>query len=113
MPAVAEMVRPAGERLMALAPRAEVVSYTELAVALGTIPRVVPMVLKVIQGRCLERGLPDLSALVVGKAGGLPGAAFFAPYRLDGAAPARQQAMWEVLRTTVQGHDWTAHPLRL
>jgi hypothetical protein len=94
------MVEPLTGELINVARRGGSVTYAEMAAALGTVERVAPMVPKVIQGRCLGRGLPDRSALVVGKASGQPGAGFFAPH-------AGTELQWSEERRKVRRRQWT------
>lgn len=100
---VASLVDPLTAKLVAVARRRGVVTYGELAEELGTIPRVVPQALKVIQDRCRQEHVPDLTAVVVAKATARPSPGFFAPYGGD-------EDRWRGLLDAVHAHRWPDWP---
>jgi len=64
----------------------------------------------VIQRSCRERGLPDLSALVVARETLQLGKTFFTPYGLQEAGAGLQAAGLGQVRATVYAHDWGGQP---
>jgi len=83
--------------LVALAPHGKIISYEELAKALGTHPRADRFVLELIQRHCIENCLPPLTILIVNKQTNEPGPGFTA-WNHDNLVEGRAE---------VRYHDWT------
>ncbi len=86
--------------LVDLAPHGRIITYEELAEHLGTHPRAVQFVLKLVQDYCLENKRPPLTILVVNKRTNEPGAGFIA-WSHDNLVEGRAE---------VRNHDWTREP---
>ncbi|HAL70661.1 MAG TPA: hypothetical protein DCP71_02695 [Verrucomicrobiales bacterium] len=83
--------------LTALAVRRELISYGSLAHQLGIHHRQCRLFLDNIQSHCLQKRLPPLTALIVGKYTGLPGHGFIA-WDIEDA---------ETAQNAVYDYDWS------
>lgn len=90
----------AWEILTSRAPNIRILTYEELAKALGTHPRAVRSVLGLIQDYCMDNSLPPLTILVVNKHTNLPGEGFTA-WSHDNLPEGHDQ---------VRSRDWTNDP---
>jgi putative restriction endonuclease len=86
--------------LARVASRRDTISYKDLAIEIGEHHRAIARVLGVIQDYCLDAKLPPLTAVVVSKQRGVPGAGFIA---------------WDVDDLDaglgfVYSNDWTSRP---
>lgn len=81
-------------------------TYGDVAATYGGIARAAGPVLNTIARDCREAGEPDLSALVVDKASGLPGT--FAGMPVDPGSA--NFAAWRAELVRIARHHWRAQP---
>lgn len=86
--------------LVDLAPKSKIITYQDIAKALGTHPRAIRFVLELIQTYCIGNGLPCLTVLVVNKQTNEPGAGFIR-WSHDNLMERRSE---------VRNYDWSKTP---
>lgn len=70
-----------------------------------------PNALDRIEAWCLRQGIPDLTAVVVAKEAGIPGADFFRRNGVDPSAPqGRRHHRWSQIRKQVWEHAYGDEP---
>lgn len=84
-------------------PDGQLPRYGEVAAAIGGIARAVAPVLNSVASECEQRGVPDLSAVVVLGGTGLPGMLHGQP--LD-AGDATARTRWQAELQRVRAHPW-------
>jgi hypothetical protein len=90
----------------------DTIAYGALGAELGGLHplRQVPQVLGVVERWCLDQGVPDLTAVVVGKESGLPGRDFFRQNGWLELPLAEQVDRWRQTKQAIQAYPWPADP---
>ena len=108
MHAYNQLVRRAWPILIEAARMRRTLPYSELAGRAGpplTARAIHRQLLTPLSARCRRAGLPDLAALVVRKASGMPGAGWFDP-----AQPGDPVEAWADAVAACYAHPWTDRP---
>lgn len=94
---VAEIAR----ELVRFAREGKTVTYTDLGRLIGVDPAELAPLLRAVSERCMEMGLPPLSAVVVNALSGMPGSGFFkmVGFHPTGSVPLEEErrTAWEAL----------------
>ena len=102
---VQALISPTIDFLTKKAGQRNLTTYSEIANHVGTHPRVVPKILWIIDGMCLEGNLPPLTAIVTRKDSSLPGDNFL-NYLCPGESKEEQINKWVSIIQKVYDYDW-------